>query len=101
MPDQWIAPLIAGGLAIVAGVVGGMFARFNKRREIRDDRTPDAWQAAEHARTNMFLWQDAYYLVRGAFKGFARRMVDRHGELGELNEVERAALEAPTPDNPK
>lgn len=99
MPDEWVAPLIAGGLAILAGVGGGLFARFNKRREIRDDRTPDAWQAAEHARTNMFAWQDAYYLVRGALKSLARRVQEKHGE--ELTDEERAALEAPTPDQPK
>ncbi len=101
MGTEWIAPTISGLLLLAAGIVAGIFSRVNKRREIRDQATPDAWTAAEHARAAMFAWQDLYYLVRGALKGYARRMQERHGDAAALTDEERAALEAPTPDTKK
>ena len=97
MDPELIAPTITGGLALVGIIIGGILALRGRRRE----GTPDAWEATERARAHMFAWQDLYYLVHGGFKGYARRMQERHGDAAALTDEERAALEAPTPDTKK
>lgn len=44
----------------------------------------------------MHLAEDLFYMVRGAFKEFARRVMLAHDDI-ELTKAERAALEAELP----
>lgn len=100
MGDEWIAPAITGGLALTTGVAAAIIAGRNARRGAREQRAPDvteAWAEADRARRLMHAWQDLYYLLRGAFKSFARRMLEKDPE-NELSDSERAALETPTPE---
>lgn len=104
MADEWIAPSITGALALATGVTAAIIAGRNARRGVQEQRAPDvteAWAEADRARARSRLWEDLYYLIRGGFKGYARRMQDRHGDAAALNDEERAALEAPTPDTKK
>lgn len=99
MGAEWIAPAITGVLALATGITAAVIAGRNQRRGVREERAPDvteAWAEADRARRLMHAWQDLYYLIRGAFKGFARRMLEKD-PTNELNEAERAALETQTP----
>lgn len=97
IPENIIAVVITSVLGLVGIVVGGVLALRGRRRE----GTPDAWTAADIARAEKFAWQDLYYLVRGGWKNYARRMQEHHGDAAALNDEERAALEAGTPDTKK
>ena len=104
MGAEWIAPAITGVLALATGITAAVIAGRNQRRGVREERAPDvteAWAEADRARTRAHVWEDLYYLIRGALKGYARRMQERHGDAAALNDQERAALEAPTPDTKK
>jgi len=49
------------------------------------------------------FWEDLFYLLRGIFKGYARRMYDLFGEdKAALNTKERSVLETePAPPTTK
>lgn len=102
MGVEWVAPAIAGTFLLLAGIVTAITSIVTSRRTADVSKAPtaeQAWREADDARRRARLWEDLYYLVRGAFKGYGRRMTETHGETAAaLNDQERAALEAPIPD---
>lgn len=71
----------------------------NTRTGAREQRAPDvieAWAEADRARSRLHALEDIYYALRGAFKSFARRVMDAHPDI-ELTQPERAALESEPP----
>jgi hypothetical protein len=102
---EWVAPTIAG-IFLLTGTVATLIinSRVNKRAN-QSTHAPDvteAWREADSSRAASRVWEDLYYLVKGAFKGYARRMSDLHGDDAKLNALERVALEKeiPRPQDP-
>lgn len=100
---EWVATIVAGILSAITLIAVAILGRRGKREELRDQRAPDvteAWAAADRARILMHFWQDLFYLVRGAFRGYARRMHERD-PANALTDEERAALDvSTTPPDP-
>lgn len=98
---EWVAPAIAGVFAF-AGVLATVIISSRTSKSSNDaSKAPtaeQAWREADRARAVARVWEDLYYLVRGAFKGYGRRMAESHGEGAALNDKERAALETPVPE---
>jgi hypothetical protein len=106
---EWVAPIAAGVFVLASTLVTVIVNLRISRGTTVATKTPtteDAWAEANRARASenryrlyAHVWEDLYYLMRGALKSFARRMVEKYGdEAAALNLVERAALEAPTPE---
>lgn len=98
--EAWIAPAVSAVAMLSVAIAGGLFNLRNTRHEGREERAPDvteAWAETERARRGMFAWQDLYYSLRGAFRGYARRMQERFGDEAELTDAEREALEFSPP----
>jgi hypothetical protein len=97
MAEEWVAPTIAGVFALSGVIASVIISRKTSMDSSDSDRKPDvneAWKEADRARAVARLWEDAYYLVRGAFKGYGRRMAERFGDdPAKLDAKERAALE--------
>ena len=103
---EWVAPSITGVFLLAVAVVTVFFNRKNSKYQSDNEHIPDvmeAWREADRARARARRAEDLYYLVRGAFKGYARRMFDLFGERAALNSREHAALEteAPDPEQPE
>ena len=80
MSTEWIAPSIAGVLTLITGITVGIIGFRNSRKGALETRAPDvneAWLEADRARHLMYFWQDLFHLMRGAFKGYARRMEEK------------------------
>lgn len=91
---EWVAPTITGVIAVAIAVIAGLVALRNVRTGARESRAPsvtDAWSAADRVRDAWYDLVDTFYAVRGAFKGYVRRVQD--GGSTELTEEEKAALE--------
>lgn len=96
---EWVAPTIAGLFAVITGSIAAFVAIRNVRTGAREQRAPDvneAWAETERARARMHVAEDFFYMIRGAFKGFARRVMQQHPDV-ELTSAERKALETELP----
>ena len=96
---EWVAPTIAGVFAVLTGSITAFVAIRNVRTGSREQRAPDvteAWVETERARARMHVAEDFFYMIRGAFKGFARRVMQQHPDV-ELTDAERTALEVELP----
>jgi len=101
---EWVAPSIAAGAVIIGALVTGLLNRRSNKYSSDSDHAPDvmeAWREADRARALARRWEDMYYLVRNALKGYARRMFDAHGDVAALNDRERIALETEPPELPE
>lgn len=86
---------------IVGGLVVGGFAVWNRRRGAVEHRAPDVtamWSETERARRLHRYFEDLYFELRGAFRGYVRR-VQAGGSL-DLSEAEKKAHDA-DPNPPK
>lgn len=97
--ETWLTPtiMVIGGVA--SATVAGIWAWRNVRTGAKEQRAPSvdkAWQEADDARARMRIFEDLFYLVRGALRGLARRMAETYPDF-ELTKAERAALEAEPP----
>lgn len=101
MNETWVAPVIAGVFAL-AGIFTTVVINSRAGKTVSEsNRAPDvteAWREADRARAHARRWEDLYYLVRGAFKSFARRVQAEYGDTVALSTKEREALEEPTPE---
>ena len=99
---EWVVPVIVAAFVLTGTIVTVIFNARGAKAIAEASKGPDAvdsWAEAERARWRAHLWEDLYYLVRGAFKGYGRRMAEKFGdEEAALNIAERAALEAPVPE---
>jgi len=97
---EWVSPAIAGLFLLAAATATALVSLRTNKRTSDSSHAPDvteAWREADKARAQRHVMEDLYYLVRGAFKGYARRMQQHFGEYAALNEEERAALSATLP----
>lgn len=101
---EWVAPTIAGAFLLLATLATGIIGYRTSRSGARAERAPDAteaWAETDRARHRMRIFEDLFYLMRGAFKGLARRVTEQYPGF-ELTPAEREALEAqPPPPDPK
>lgn len=100
MDNEWFAPIATGSFVLAAALATAITSIVVARRNGDAAKAPtveQAWAEADEARRRARLWEDLYYRVRGAFKGYGRRMADLHGDAATLNDTERNALEAETP----
>jgi hypothetical protein len=99
---DWLALAITGGFGLLTAVVAAAIAARTARtsgQQAHQPDVPDAWSETRLARSLMFAFQDWGYAQRGGWKGYARRMVDLHGDDGAaFTPAERAVLETPPPD---
>jgi hypothetical protein len=98
---EWVAPSITGVFLLVVAVVTVVFNKRNTKYSSDSDHAPDvmeAWREADRARALARRWEDKYYAVRGAFKGFARRMYELYGDAAVLSPREHSTLEEDAPD---
>lgn len=105
MTYEWVAPVAVAVLTLAGVVATAVMTRRNTLSTNESNRAPDvneAWRETERARRERFLWEDLFYLTRGAWKGYIRRMVTQYGEQeAGLTEAERKVLEAPIPGDPE
>lgn len=99
MPSEWIAPLIAGILALVTGVTGALIGLRNTRTNAVENRAPSAnqaWNETDRARERMHAFEDLFYAVRAALKHLIRTVRERHPDFEFPPDVDAAvALEPP------
>lgn len=93
----WL-PLIG---IIAGGIIVGAFGVHNRRRGAVEHRAPDVtqmWSETERARTLRQYFEDRFHEVRGAFRGYVRR-VHTGGSI-QLTEAEQKAHDL-EPNPPK
>lgn len=98
---EWIAPSIAGVIAIITALIAGGFALRNRKRGALEQRAPDvteAWAETNVARRRGFWYEDHYHETRGGWKNYARRMLEKD-ETNVLTDSERAILETTPPSD--
>jgi hypothetical protein len=96
MGTEWVAPSIAGVFLLIGSITTVIITTRTNKRTAEDQHAPDvmeAWKEADRARAQSRHWEDMYYLVRNAFKGYARRMFDQFGDSAQINSREHIALE--------
>lgn len=99
MGPEWIAPSVAGILALVTAAVVGFISIRNTRTGAVEQRAPSAtqaWGETDRARARMFAFQDLFYTVLAALKQLDRKVKQEHPDFVLPAEViEAMALEAP------
>lgn len=96
---EWVAPAITGFLGLLTVITAAIIGIRNTRTGAREQRAPDvmeAWAEADRARGRMRAIEDLFYALRGAFRGFARRVTEMHPTV-QLTDEERTALESSPP----
>jgi len=100
MDNEWFAPIATGSFVLATGLATAITSIVVARRNGDAAKAPtvqQAWDEADAARLRARAWERLYDVVRRAFKAYARRMFDLHGDAATLDDTERAALEAETP----
>jgi len=95
---EWLAPSVAGLLALITGVTVAIITVRGGRSSNRENRAPDvtdSWAEADRARTVAWRALDLVFKLRSAFRSYFLR-VSAGGSL-ELTVDERHALEAEPP----
>lgn len=96
---EWVAPAVTGFLGLLTVITAAIIGIRNTRTGAREQRAPDvmeAWAEADSARRHRRAVEDLFYVLRGAFRGFARRVTEQHPDV-QLTVEERAALESSPP----
>lgn len=104
MGPEWIAPSVAGILALITAAVVGFISIRNTRTGAVEQRAPSAtqaWGETDRARERMHAFEDLFYTVRSALKHLARNVKQDHPEYVLTQDViEAMALEPPDDDKP-
>jgi len=98
---EWVSPTITAGLLLAGVIITALVNRNINKKNAQSSHEPSvtaAWKEADEARAGRRVWEDLYYLIRAAFKGYARRMQEMHGDAAALTSQERLALETKTPN---
>ncbi len=102
MGTDWVAPTFTGIFLLLGAAVTAIASIVVSRRNGDASKTPTVeqlWRETERARSREWAVVQLYRVLRSAFKGYARRMTERHGEdSAALTDQERAAIAADVPD---
>ncbi len=101
MGYEWVAPTITGTFAVALAVLAFVTNKRTKRAEADAEREPtvgEAWLEADRQRRLRAIIEDMFYTLRGAFKGYVRRMQAKYGEEpAALNTKEQEILDREPP----
>lgn len=99
MGPEWIAPIIAGIIALVTAVIAGGIGIRNTRTNAVENRAPSAnqaWNETDRARERMHAFEDLFYTVRSALKHLVRTILsDRPDFVLTKDVVDAMNLEPP------
>lgn len=101
MPSEWIAPLIAGILALATGVTGALIGLRNTRTNAVENRAPtanQAWNETDRARARMHIFEDLFWKVLAALKHLARTVKQQHPDYVFTPDVVEALAAEPPED---
>lgn len=103
MPSEWIAPIIAGSLALITTVTAALIGIRNTRTNAVESRAPSAnqaWNETDRARARMHQFEDLFWMVLAALKHLARIVRQQHPEYEFTPDVVEA-LKAEPPEDEK
>lgn len=102
---EWIAPTIAGVIAVLTAGIAGIISIRNTRAGAVENRAPtanQAWNETDRARERMHAFEDLFYAARAALKHLMRSVKEAHPDHEFTPDVVAASkLEAPDDDDKK
>lgn len=105
MGPEWIAPIIAGIIAVATAVTAGLIGIRNTRTNAVENRAPSAnqaWNETDRARERMHAFEDLFYTVRSALKHLARTVTTDNPNFVFTKDVQEAlTLEPPEEPEPE
>jgi hypothetical protein len=103
MGPEWIAPTIAGIIALATALTAGLISIRNTRTGAVENRAPSAnqaWNETDRARARMHAFEDRFWTVLAALKHLVRSLKQEHPNFVLTEDVVKALEIEPPEDEP-